>query len=93
MPAITTRPGRPRVAPKQAVDLGALAGTGFRGERKPFNPTRCGGWHPPLDVLLQERPQGRGIALLHGLEKTQEVANTNEMDKAVQISMLQPETA
>lgn len=32
-------PAAPEI--RQPVEVGAVAGTGFRGERKPFSPTRC----------------------------------------------------
>src|SRR5262245_742378 len=34
-------PSRYIVSIRQTVDLNALAGTGFRGERKPFTPPHC----------------------------------------------------
>lgn len=34
-------PARYDVRPQQPVELGAFAGTGFRGERKPWSPVRC----------------------------------------------------
>jgi hypothetical protein len=34
-------PSRYLAPPRQTVEVGALAGTGFRGEKKPFNPARA----------------------------------------------------
>ncbi len=34
-------PARYDVRPQPPVELGAIAGTGFRGERKPWSPARC----------------------------------------------------
>ena len=34
-------PSRYRVAPHTAVEVSAAAGTGFRGEKKPWSPARC----------------------------------------------------
>ena len=52
-------PSRYLGAAGKTVEIGAIAGTGFRGERKPFNPSRCVRLVVRSRRLLDLAPLGR----------------------------------